>query len=211
MGLFGFGKKKEKNVVTEQTPEQKIAELKAKYEEITKKLFQTTRMISGYGLQIEKVVDNVKKNPENQFIAKQAKGQLTYLVAKKQILQKFSAMMEAVKSNLEMKIRELQLTGGKDIIDSNFINEISKIYGDCEEYFNMASESQNIESLEGVMQQFYDAYGQTLGVDPTNEVEALLKGATGQKEEAKQEQKAEAKKEGDVDINSLLDKVRKDL
>lgn len=205
--------KKKKPLAVEETPEQKILKLKEQLRKMSEKSFQTQRMINSYGYQIEKVIQNVKNNPKNDFLVKSAQNQLKYLLAKKKLLERFSAIMDAAKMTLETRLTELRLTGGKDVIDSAYCEELTKLFDNCEEYFKMAQDATNVADLEGVMNDFCNITGESIGIDVESEVKDLLKDAINPS--AKVEEKAEetVKKDAksDIDIDSMLSKIRKDL
>ena len=210
MGLF---KRKPKKVV--ETPEQKMEDLRKQLTTLNQKSFQIKRMTSVYDQQIEKNLANIKQNPKNEFLIGTTKNTLKYLVAKKKAYQKFGAIIEAVKAQVETKYTEISLTRGEEVIDSKFCDEISKIYSTCEEYTDMIDKTSSIDQLEIVMKNFTDSLGIAMGFNTDDEVDSLINEAISpKKEESKAEVKKEEKKDatdGEVDIEKLLDKIRKSM
>ena len=197
MGLF---KRKPKKVV--ETPEQKMEDLRKQLTTLNQKSFQIKRMTSVYDQQIEKNLANIKQNPKNEFLIGTTKNTLKYLVAKKKAYQKFGAIIEAVKAQVETKYTEISLTRGEEVIDSKFCDEISKIYSTCEEYTDMIDKTSSIDQLEIVMKNFTDSLGIAMGFNTDDEVDSLINEAISPKKEAT---------EGEVDIEKLLDKIRKSM
>lgn len=210
MRLF---KRKPKKVV--ETPEQKMEGLRNQLTTFNQKSFQIKRMTSMYDQQIEKSLAAVKQNPKNEYLIKTTKDTLKYLVTKKKLYQKFGAIIEAAKAQVETKYTEISFTRGEEVIDPKFCDEISKVYSTCSEYTDMIDKASSIDQLESLLENFSNSLGFAMNVDSNDEVDALINEAINpKKEETKAEVKKEEKKEateGEVDIEKLLDKIRKSM
>lgn len=209
MGLF----KKKKPAV--ETPEQKMENLRKQLTSLNQKAFQIKRMVSGYEQQINKCISNIKQNPDNQYLITSTKNTLKYLITKKKLYEKFGSIIEATKALVETKYTEISLTRGEDLIDSNFCDEISKMYSTCDEYTDMIDKATSIDQLTALMDSFSNSMGSAMGVNADDEVDSLINDALGQKKEEKEivkEKNVETeKKENEVDIEKLLDNIRKSM
>ena len=216
MGLIGNIVNKIKGGKKEPTAEekasQKIEGLKNLLSSINQKSFQIKRMTSVYQQQIEKCLNNVKQNPNNQYLINTTRNTLKYLIAKKNAYEKFGALIEATKMQVETKYTEASLTNGEEIIDAKFCSNIEKLYTACDDYTNMINDANTLAGLENIMKIASDSLGVVLESDSEDEIDSMLNDARGIKNEpkVKKEETKETVKE-ETNNDKALEDIRKSI
>lgn len=204
------GSKKE--LTQSEIAEKKVEELGNLLSTLNQKSFQIRRMSSVYDQQVERSLANLKQNPKNEYLIASTKNTLKYLFAKKKAYERFGAIIDAVRAQVETKYAEASLTRGEEIIDSKFCNDITKIYSACDEYASMIDSATSIGQLEDLMKNFSNSLGVAMGFNSDDEVDALINDAIGVQKETKteKEDKKEKTKE-EVDSEKILDSIRKGI
>lgn len=164
MGLFS---RKKKVVEPTVTP---LEALNKQIMEYNKKEHSIKSICVGYDRNVNKIIENIKKEPENTLLVNMAKKQLTMIITKKLMYQKYMYMIQACLSILTTKRNELIMTNGTTLMDPEFIKNMSDLLGQCDEGLQSIDMASTLDQLEAQFDSFMEMNGLGAGDDVQNEV-----------------------------------------